>query len=93
MPADPPFPRPVDENHALLIGALIGAVTATRDLGFRYEPWMIDDDEGNHLATFGIRAESGFYLVHVEKSDMQEQLLATRARLQDRGKSSGQTPP
>jgi hypothetical protein len=87
MPAE--FARPVDENHALLVGALAGMVMHSRQEGFLYDANIIDDAEGNHLATFFIEAPSGSYLVHVEKvdvADMQARLLAMQARLRDRGK-------
>lgn len=65
-PAEP-YARPVDENHALLVGALAGMVMVARQQGFSYQVEILDDDEGIHLATFAITAPSGRYLVHVEK--------------------------
>jgi hypothetical protein len=58
---------PVDENHALLVGALVGAVMRASEAGLPYEPQILDDDEGNHLAVFEIITPSGRYRVRVEK--------------------------
>jgi hypothetical protein len=85
MPAEPA--RPVDADHALLVGALAGMVMRAQQDGFDYQAEIIDDKDGNHLATFGISAPSGYYLVHVEKVDMEERLLAIRSKLQ-RGNDS-----
>lgn len=79
MPAE--YGRPVDEDHALLVGALVGLVMGAPAAGFSYEAEIIDDDEGNHLATFSIAAPSGFYLVHVEKVDLEQQLLTIQSKL------------
>jgi hypothetical protein len=81
-----PYARPVDENHALLVGCLVGMILKSQDDGFDYEPEIIDDEEGNHLATFAVVAPSGYYLVHVQavrEHEMQAQLLALQARLHD----------
>jgi hypothetical protein len=59
--------RPVDGDHALLVGVLVGAVMSASEYGFRYEPRVLDDEDGNHLAVFEVRAPSGLYRVRVEK--------------------------
>jgi hypothetical protein len=84
MPAD--YPRPVDGDHALLVGALVGMAMRSRQDGTSYEVEILDDDDGNHLATFAIYAPSGAYLVHVEKVEMEEQLRSIQAKLQMRRK-------
>jgi hypothetical protein len=81
-----PYARPVDGDHALLVGALVGMVMKANQEGFVYEANIIDDDEGNHLATFSITAPSGWYLVHVEKVEIEDQLRSIQARLQMRRK-------
>jgi hypothetical protein len=62
--------RPVDDNHALLIGAVAGVLTNLEEVdAFTYTGIrLIDDDEGYHLDTIEITAPSGRYLVHVEKA-------------------------
>jgi hypothetical protein len=59
--------KPVDDNHALLIGALVGSVIKWReDLGWDYHARILDDAKGNYLDTFEIAAPSGTYRVTVE---------------------------
>lgn len=60
--------RPVDGNHALMCGLVLGSFLRTRDqdwVAVRVE--MLDDAEGNHLDTFRITAASGSYMVSVKK--------------------------
>jgi hypothetical protein len=61
------YPPPVDADHALLVGALVGAIMNAHEEGFLYDARVLDDEHGNHLATFEIMAPSGRYLVHVVK--------------------------
>jgi hypothetical protein len=60
--------RVVDEDHALLVGSLIGLVLRAESEGYPYVPEIIDDKDGIHLAVFAINAPSGRYLVHVLKA-------------------------
>lgn len=60
--------RVVDEDHALLVGSLVGMVIRAEMEGSPYIPEIIDDEDGNHLAVFAINAPSGRYLVHVLKT-------------------------
>jgi len=45
----------------------MGAVMNARVEGFDYTVQPLDDEEGNHLATFAITAPSGRYFVQVVK--------------------------
>ena len=62
------YPPPVDDDHALLVGALVGMVMHARQEGFDYTARVLDDEHGNHLATFEVTAPSGRYLIHVVKA-------------------------
>ena len=63
----PKYAYPVDADHALLVGALMGAIMQAREVGFDYTVEPLDDEEGTHLATFAINAPSGRYFVQVVK--------------------------
>jgi len=62
--------RPVDDNHAVLIGAVAGALMRLGEVdAFRYTGIaLMDDDEGNHLDTILVEAPSGQYHVTVTKA-------------------------
>lgn len=66
-PAYSRYSRPVDEDHALLVGALVGMVMKSREQGYQYHAEILDDEHGAHLATFAITAPSGRYFVQVVK--------------------------
>lgn len=64
--------RPVDDNHALRVGWVAGALAAAAE----HEPLsgiktrgieFIDDDEGWHLDTIRLYAPSGTFLVSVTR--------------------------
>lgn len=60
---------PLDADHALLVGSLIGLAMRAQAEGSFFQVQALVDDAGNYLAMFGITTPSGWYLIRVEKDD------------------------
>lgn len=64
-----PMQVPRDENHALMVGAVMMGTHLAQEANFPYTVSILDDEKGVHLATFRVQAPSGGYLVTIAKED------------------------